>query len=102
MHSCVRNEVLSIVDMITSETCFIVCLLKEVCISVHAEPHLTNLSVEELFYDTAITGNDARLDIKARRFLRRGQDAWFDVRVTHVNAESQRDLPTAVIFNRSE
>ena len=42
---------------------FLVCLLKEVCISVQAEPHLTNLSGEEFFYDTAITGNDARLDI---------------------------------------
>ena len=64
--------------------------------------HLTNLSGEELFYDTAITGSDARLDIKARRFWRRGQDAWFDVRVTHVNAESQRNLPTAVIFHRHQ
>ena len=39
--------------------------LKEVCISVQAKPQLTNLSGEELFLDTAITGNDARLDIKA-------------------------------------
>ena len=45
---------------------FLVCLLKEFCISVQAEPHLTDLSGEELFYDTAITSNDARLDIKAR------------------------------------
>ena len=44
---------------------FLVCLLKEVCTSVQAEPHLTNLSGEELFYDTTITGNDARLAIKA-------------------------------------
>ena len=28
------------------------------------------------------------MDIKARVFWRRGQNAWFDVRVTRVNAES--------------
>ena len=32
---------------------FLVCLLNEVCISVQAEPHLINLSGEELFFDTA-------------------------------------------------
>ena len=75
---------------------FLVCLLKEVCISVQAEPHLTNLSGEELFYDTAITGNDARLDIKAIGFWRRRQDAWFAVRVTHVNTD--RRVPERLAY----
>ena len=77
-------------------------LLNEVCSNVQAEPHLTNLSGEVLHYATAIRGDDARLDIKARDFWRRGQDAFFDVRVTHVNAESQRHMETSTIFHRHE
>ena len=45
---------------------------------------------------------ELRLRVKARGFWRRGKDAWFDVRVTHVNAVSQRDLPTAAIFHRHQ
>ena len=77
-------------------------LLNEVCTNVQAEPHLTNLSGEVMHYATAIRGDDARLDIKARGFWRRGQDAFFDVRVTHVNAESQRHMDTPTIFHKHE
>ena len=44
----------------------------------------------------------ARLDIKARNFWRRGQDAFFDVCVTHVNAPSQKKQETKVTFHRHE
>jgi len=77
-------------------------LLNEVCTNVQAEPHLLNLSGEVLQYATAIRGDDARLDIRARGFWRSGQDAFFDVRVTHVNAESQRHLSTKTIFNNHQ
>jgi len=70
--------------------------------NVQAEPHLLNLSGEVLQYATAIRGDDARLDIRARGFWRSGQDALFDVRVTHVNAESQRHLSTKTIFNNHQ
>ena len=40
--------------------------------------------------------------MKARGCWRIGQDAWFVVQETHVNAESQRDSPTAVIFHRHQ
>ena len=78
-----------------------VCLLKRVCPNVKQEPHLTPLLTGETFSnDTADPG--ARLDIKARNFWRRGQDAFFDVCVTHVNAPSQKNQETKVTFNRHE
>ena len=58
---------------------FFTVLLDKVCNGVKAEPHLTNLNGEELAYKTAIKGDDARADIKARGFWRRGVDAYFDV-----------------------
>ena len=51
------------------------------------QPHLTPITGETFSHDTAITDPRARLDIKARNFWRRGKDAFFDVCVTHVNAQ---------------
>ena len=67
----------------------ITVLLDKVCNGVKAEPHLTNLSEEELAYktETAIKGDDARADIKARGFWRRGVDAYFDVSFANVNGK---------------
>ena len=81
---------------------FFTVLLDKVCNGVKAEPHLTNLSGEELAYKTAIKGDDARADIKARGFWRRGVDAYFDVSFANVNAESYKDLDTATIFAKRE
>ena len=66
------------------------------------EPHLTPVTGETFSHDTAITDPGARLDIKARNFWRRGQDAFFDVCVTHVNAPSQKKQETKVTFYRHE
>ena len=77
-------------------------LLNKVCTNVSSEPHLTPLSGEHLRYLTANRRNDARLDIKARGFWRRGQDAYFDIRVTHVNAKTNSNLPTAKVFEKQE
>ena len=79
-----------------------VCLLKRVCTNVQQEPHLTPVSGETFSYNTAIVDDGARLDIKARNFWRRGQDAYFDVCVTHVNAPSQKKLDTKTVFHRHE
>ena len=48
------------------------------------------------------TSQGARLYIKARTFWRQGQDACFDIRVTHVNALSYKDLSTNVTFKKHE
>ena len=42
------------------------------------------------------------MDIKAGGFWRRGQNAFFDVRITHVNSESNKNLPVEEIFRRNE
>ena len=77
-----------------------VCLLKRVCLNIKQEPDLTPLTGETFSHDTADPG--AQFDIKARNFWRRGQDAFFDVCVTHVNAPSQKNQETKVTFNRHE
>ena len=77
-------------------------LLNKVCTNVQAEPHLTHLQGETFDLRTANSSDEARLDIKARGFWRRDQDAFFDTRVTHVNAASCKDLDTATIFLRQE
>ena len=57
---------------------------------------------EKFSHDTKITDPGARLDIKARNSWRRGQDAFFDVCVTHVNAPPQKKQETKVTFHRHE
>ena len=59
-------------------------LLEKCCTNVQSEPHLSDLQGEAFNLRTANTLQGARLDIKARNFWRHRQDAFFDVRVTHV------------------
>ena len=47
---------------------------------------------------SANTNNESRLDIKAKGFWQRGQTAFFDVRVTHVNTESEKKRSTSNVF----
>ena len=63
----------------------IICnVLREVLTDVETEPHLLPLDGEaEFTLRTANTSPAARLDIRARGFWSRQQDAFFDVRVTH-------------------
>ena len=51
---------------------------------------------------TANTEDESRPDIKARGFWQTGQVAFFDVRVTYVNSESQKDQSTQDIFHAHE
>ena len=51
---------------------------------------------------TANTSDDARLDIRAPNFWQKGQVAYFDVRVTHVNCPSQQDQETKRTFKAHE
>ena len=73
----------------------LVNLLAKVCKNVESEPHLLEITSESLNYATANTSDEARLDIKAQGFWQHGQVTYFDVRVTHVNAASQKQQPTA-------
>ncbi len=77
-------------------------LLDKCCTNVTAEPHLTDLQGETFQHRSANTSPGARLDIRARNFWRQGQDAYFDVRVTHVNARSHKNRTTASLFKAQE
>ena len=78
-----------------------VCLDK-VCCDVEAEPHLTKVTNERFKLKSANVSDEARLDIKARGFWRKGETAFFDVRVTHVNSNSSKNLSTSEMFHRHE
>ena len=67
-----------------------VCLLKRVCPNVKQEPHLTLVTGETFAHDTAITDPGARLDIKAQNFWRRGQNAFFETKVTFYRHEERK------------
>ena len=76
--------------------------LDKVCHNVQVEPHLIRLENEHFHLRSTTTDDEARLDIKAGGFWRRGQNAFFDVRITHVNSESNKNLPVEEIFRRNE
>lgn len=63
-------------------------LLSEVCHDVAVEPLLTPLTGETLKYKTAITDEQARLDVSARGVWIRGSRAFFDVKVFNPLARS--------------
>ena len=67
--------------------------LAEVCTDVEREPTLLPLSGEVIPLRTAAREDDARVDVRARGFWTRQQNAFFDVRVTH---------PKASLLSRSE
>ena len=56
-------------------------LLKRVCSDVQVEPQLQPLNGEQVS-SGSVTGDEARLDIRARGFWRSGQSAFFDIRVS--------------------
>ena len=78
-----------------------VCLNK-VCKDVMVEPHLIPITNERFDLKSANTSEEARLDIKANGFWRKGETAFFDVRITHVNSKSAKNQKTAEIFRKHE
>ena len=77
-------------------------LLDKVCVDVENEPHLLPITNEIFQHKSANTKNEARLDIKADSFWRRGKTAFFDVRVTHVNSQTNANKTTSTIFREHE
>ena len=77
-------------------------LLSKVCKNVEVEPHLLPIDNEVFDLRSTVTSHEARLDIKARSFWSRGETAFFDVRVTHVNSTCNQNKSTESIFMEHE
>ena len=77
-------------------------LLTEVCTNVATEPHLQPLSGETFRLASANTNDGARLDIRARGFWTAGQDTFFDVRVFHPDAPTNRSGRLSAVYKRHE
>ena len=76
-------------------------LLENVCNDVEIEPQLHKV-VAGNYHKSANLRDDARLDIRARGFWRNGQNAFFDVRVTNADCESQKNQSIKSILNKHE
>ena len=77
-------------------------MLSEECQDIEIEPQRQPLTGENMSLQSANTKDIARLDVKARGFYRQDQCAFFDIRVAHVNARSNRALSTDQILRRAE
>jgi hypothetical protein len=76
-------------------------LLKKVCRDVQVEPPLQPTGGTILSTGTNIQVG-ARLDVRARGFWREGQQAFFDVRVTNADNDSQIEKPIKSILQKHE
>jgi hypothetical protein len=76
-------------------------MLQSVGNDVEVEPHLQPVT-DGVYPKSANTSDEARPDIRARGFWRDGQNAFFDVRVTNPNSESQRSLTIKTILSKHE
>ena len=76
-------------------------MLHEVCRNVSTEPALQPLTGENL-NRSAITGDESRVDVSARDFWVRGQQAFFDVRVFNPFAKRHAKKSIAKSFEINE
>ena len=74
-------------------------LLKIVHNDVETEPELQVVTTEQF---TGLENDNSRPDIRAKGVWREHQNAYFDVRVTNVNSESQKNMPIDKILSKHE
>ena len=74
-------------------------LLKKVCQDVELEPSLQRISNEVV---NSLNADGCHPDIRARGFWRRGQNAFFDVKLSNINADSYKHLPPQKVYERLE
>ena len=77
-------------------------LLTAVCHNVATELSLQPITSETFSLASANTTNDAYLDVNARGFWSRGQDAYYVVRVFYPNASSHRSLSLSSVYKCHE
>ena len=70
-------------------------LIGKVCTTVEVEPQLQPLDNERFNLRSAVTSPEARLDFNAGGFWSRGDTAFFDVKITHVNSKCNQGKTTS-------
>lgn len=76
--------------------------MSEVCKNVVIELRSLPVTGEEFELRSTNIEDDSRLDVKAIGFYWRGQVAYFDIIVTHLNGESNKSQPTEKVFLKHE
>ena len=77
-------------------------LLKSVQNDVECEPMLRPVINKTGYPRTAKLEDNARLDVRARGFWRNGQNAYFDVRVTNADSDSQQNATISSVLRKHE
>ena len=77
-------------------------LLSEVCRDVVIEPALLPITGETFGLRTANTANEARLDISARRVWTPMDKTFFDIRVFHPGADSNKAPDIKMAYKKHE
>ena len=77
-------------------------LLKTVVHDVETESQLQPVVNKQGYCRSAILDDGARLDVRARGFWREGQNAFFDVRVTNANSNSQQNSSLKSVLRSHE
>ena len=69
---------------------------------VETESQLQPVVNKQGYCRSAILDDGARLDVRARGFWREGQNAFFDVRVTNANCNSQQNSSLKSVLRSHE
>ena len=76
--------------------------LSEVCHDVRIEPPLTEITTEQFTEKSAVTTNEARLDVSARGFWVPGQRVFCDVRIFDLDAQRYRNTEIKKCYEKNE
>ena len=77
-------------------------MLREVCRDVRVEPPLIPTNGQTFELSVANAADDAKLDVSARGFWRRGQRAFVDVRIFNPMARSYIEMPLSSAHSQNE
>ena len=77
-------------------------MLKPICKDVETESLLQQVTNKTNYKKTAILTDGARLDVRARGFWRHGQNAFFDVRITNAECDSQVQKTVKSVLRKHE
>ena len=74
-------------------------ILRKVYTDVETEPSLQPVNGEQV---VGLTGDEARPDVRARGVCRKGQNAYFDIRVTNPSSNSQKNQTIEKVLKKHE